>query len=280
MSGVARTNRPGGTAQATRQQLDELDALLQRMLDLPVTKPEPEPAEADYAPPRPARPEPTRPPAPPRQAAPPRRAYPPSYMVVETSTPPLRPPPDEPAREAALDPRRVERPTAVPQEEVFGDYRTAEPPPEVEPGGDWVPLRSSWQPSAQTWKPLAETWQQSRATPPPPVIPPEPPRAWVPPPEQAAPPVVIRPAGPHTVGEPVIPPPSDATPSEPETSTPLLLLPAVWFNQAFDACLAPLGPVGRWLQGRAGRGLLGTVGLLALAGAIALAAADGIGWTR
>ena len=43
---VARTPRSsGGAVQATRQQLDELDALLQRMLDLPVT-----PAEEPAAP--------------------------------------------------------------------------------------------------------------------------------------------------------------------------------------------------------------------------------------
>src|SRR2546430_1891113 len=43
---VARTSRSsGGGVQATRQQLDELDALLQRMLDLPVTQAdEPDPA--------------------------------------------------------------------------------------------------------------------------------------------------------------------------------------------------------------------------------------------
>jgi hypothetical protein len=272
MSGVARTNRPGGTTQATRHQLDELDALLQRMLDLPVSKAEPEPAEADYPPP-------ARPPEPPqRPAAPPRRAYPPSYMVVETSTPPLDPQAKEPPTQGALGPRRVERQPEHVEEDVFEAYRTPEQPA-AEPAGDWVPLRSSWQPSAQTWKPLAESWEQSH-TAPPPVIPPEPPRARTPPVSSSAPPAVIPPTPPHTVGQPVIPPPSVAPRSEVGPSTPVLLLPAVWFNKAFDVCLIPLGPAGRWLQGRAGRGFLGAVGVTALLAAVALAAAEGIGWTR
>jgi hypothetical protein len=54
----------------------------------------------------------------------------------------------------------------------------------------------------------------------------------------------------------------------------------VWFNAAFDLGLAPLGPLGRWLQGPAGRTALGAVGIGCLLAAVALAAADGIGWTR
>src|SRR5690349_6537356 len=108
---VARTAGPGlGAVQATRQQLDELDALLQRMHDLPVSQVEPEPPEPEPEPaPRPARPalpeQPARParprqpapraaarPAPaPRVVPPPavvsRPAYPASYMVVETVAP-------------------------------------------------------------------------------------------------------------------------------------------------------------------------------------------------
>ncbi|MFO0845618.1 MAG: hypothetical protein U0797_25075 [Gemmataceae bacterium] len=194
-------------------------------------------------------------------------------MVVETSTPP-RPPQEEPAGEAGLGSRRVERQPEAPQE-GFAGY--GEPPSADQPEDDWVPLRSSWQPSAQTWKPLAETWEQARSTTPP-VIPPEPPRPWSPAPAASA---TLRLTPPHTIGEPVIPPPPAAVPSgNPTPPTPALLLPAVWFNKAFDVFLVPLGPVGRWLQGRAGRGVLGAVGLLALAAAAALAAADGCGWTH
>jgi hypothetical protein len=92
---------------------------------------------------------------------------------------------------------------------------------------------------------------------------------------------VVIPPAPHSAGQPVIPPPSAAAPhADPGPSTPVLLWPALWFNMAFDLCLLPLGPVGRWLQGRAGRAFLGAVGVIALLAAAALAAADGCGWTR
>jgi hypothetical protein len=53
----------------------------------------------------------------------------------------------------------------------------------------------------------------------------------------------------------------------------------VWFNRAFDGCLVPLGPVGRWLRRPAGRNLLGAGGVLGLLAAAAVAVADCIGWT-
>jgi hypothetical protein len=57
------------------------------------------------------------------------------------------------------------------------------------------------------------------------------------------------------------------------------LLPLVWFNAAFDACVAPFGPPGRFLCSRPGRSFLGSLGLLCLAAALALFAAVRIGWT-
>jgi hypothetical protein len=55
----------------------------------------------------------------------------------------------------------------------------------------------------------------------------------------------------------------------------------VWFNRAFDATLAPLGPAGRWLRRPAGRTILGAAGLLCLAAAAALALGEGIlPWNR
>jgi hypothetical protein len=272
---VAHTTRPAGTAQATRQQLDELDALLERMLQLPVNATEPEPVE-EPPPMRPARQEAPARPAPGRPTTPRQRSYPPSYMVVETSTPSYFETPAPPRQpEAGLGPRLLDPAGPSyhePAHHAMPDAPAHEesPPEDYETGeGDWVPLRSAWQPSAQTWKPLAETWEQAKTAP-------EPTRPWTPPPPVMEP--AIPPA--PTVSEPVaILPPAPAP--EPPAETPSAwLLPAVWFNRGFDACLAPLGPVGRWLQGPAGRGFLGTVGLVALAGACALAVADGIGWTR
>ncbi|MGH7225683.1 MAG: hypothetical protein ACRELF_20895, partial [Gemmataceae bacterium] len=57
------------------------------------------------------------------------------------------------------------------------------------------------------------------------------------------------------------------------------MLPLVWFNQGFDACLAPLGAPGRWLCGSRGRQTLGLVGLTCLAAAVAIAVSAGMGWT-
>ena len=135
---VARTPRtPGGSSQGTRQQLDELDALLQRMLTLPVSQteeptsvavaPEEEmPAEEEWTPPpqpravapapriyEPApRPSPAPPPFQPQQPAPrpapqpPLRSYPASYMVIETATPPYFDLRDE-TNDPGLGPRMV-----------------------------------------------------------------------------------------------------------------------------------------------------------------------------
>jgi len=75
-----------------------------------------------------------------------------------------------------------------------------------------------------------------------------------------------------------LPPEEPALESEPAPMSGWLL-PLVWFNCGFDACLDPLGALGRWLQGQAGRTLLGLLGLLLLAAAAALVVAEGIGWT-
>ncbi len=176
-------------------------------------------------------------------------------------------------------------------------------PPEA-----WVPFRSSWQPSEQTWKPLAETWEQARKAPELPSSPAPEAEASQParmPPERPAPPPDARPKLRDfpRVTMPVAPRPSDAPPStaSPDRQTapaadsssqtktaplpsapspPLPALPLVWFNVAFDALLTPFGPPGKWLKGKGGRGVLGFVGFLCLAGAVALAVADGIGWPQ
>jgi hypothetical protein len=293
---AARTNRPApaghaGSAKGTRQRLDELDALLQRMLDLPVNPDaaaeEVEEEARDPIPARPARA--TAEPPPPE-----RRGYPPSYMVVETSTPPF-PEAPEGQYEDPLAPRQVEEPrdalfeTPGPggRPEFGADLPT-------DPIGDlarlrarleskeeeWVPLRSSWQPSEQTWKPLAETWQQSRALP---AAPPAQQPAWTGAPQPWLPEREDRPPWSE---EPVVPlaPPHAVTPRE-APERPAALLPLVWFNKTFDLFLFPLGPAGGWLKRPSGRGFLGTIGLLCLLGAAALAAAtragiEGLGWPR
>jgi hypothetical protein len=286
---ATQTRAPGSAPlHPTRQQLDELDALLQRMLSLPVEEGD-EPARADMAaapppPPGPAvepeakrvagaqEPSPTPDysswlPHASAAASSPTRAYPASYMVVETVGPAMAPP--EP--EQHLAPSEISSPEAGSDE--GGPLLAVSPPvpsaAEEPPAEEWVPLRSSWQPSPHTWGPLADSWQQARAA-------------------GAAPAEIIPPA-PETVpadhrSEPADdPPPVFApiphSPAPAHLATPWWLTPAVLFNKLFDLFLLPLGPMGRWLRGRAGRALLGTLGLGSLLAALALALADTFGWT-
>jgi hypothetical protein len=276
-----------------RQQLDELDALLKRMLELPVNRLDEtdESEEIDEPPQAPAvrdvEPQPASPPV--------------SYMVVETASPrPIPPASGFEPRQPLLAPRLVpvtprpepvaERPAPIPAPEPVPAIAPA-PEPEASPEAEqWVPLRSTWQPSAQTWQPLAESWRQahgglpSAATMPAPI--PEPPVENTPPIEITLP---LTPAPVQPVPPPVrMPAPPVETPAEPRLrltaedappSVPRLLMPLLWFNQGFDACLAPLGAPGRWLCGPSGRQLLGIIGLLSLAAATAILVAAGMGWS-
>ncbi len=299
------TKRAAGTLNPTRQQLDELDALLQRMLELPV-QPLEKPEQAQVEEPA-EEPEP-EPPPPPRKVESvkqkeekevavhphnvfrlPASATPPiSYTVVETASPrPLPPASGFEPRPSTLTPRLVPVSPPPPPE-------TPASPPPVAAAGEgeaWVPLRSTWQPSASTWPPLAESWHQANggtmpSTAPDPIAE----SRSDPPTSIPAEPIlnVEKPASLPT-SEPVIETPNveDQTPSEPRLSlsaddAPLTvawpLLPLVWFNQGFDACVAPLGAPGRWLCGR-GRVVLGLLGLAGLAAAAAIAVNSGMAWS-
>jgi hypothetical protein len=80
----------------------------------------------------------------------------------------------------------------------------------------------------------------------------------------------------ETIARPSVPPAQDA---------PLLpmawpLRPLLWLNLAFDYATGWLGPLGRWLRGPVGRGVLGWGGLLLLVAALAwIALLEGMGWT-
>jgi hypothetical protein len=58
------------------------------------------------------------------------------------------------------------------------------------------------------------------------------------------------------------------------------LWPILWCNQAFDSCVGLLGPPGRWLQSASGRAFLGAAGLLLLSGALAWAILGRMAWPR
>lgn len=300
------STRSSGSLNPTRQQLDELDALLKRMLELPVNPvEESDPAETEIEesleeppPPLPvARPQAVRPATPPV-----------SYMVVETASPrPLPPASGFEPRPTALTPRLV--PVTPTEEEDAAEM--PEPPaldipePAAQEPDDaevWVPLRSTWQPSPQTWPPLADSWHQAHGVAALPDPQPEPElREFVPPQPTIAPiSLPIEPVQRKTpIEEPPIPeppvpvntapPPSVPAPAAPRLSLTVedapvsesrALLPLVWFNQGFDSCMAPLGGVGRWLCSSRGRQTLGLVGLACLVAAAAIVLCTGTAWSQ
>jgi hypothetical protein len=253
---------PGTPANPTRQQLDELDALLQRMLDLPVNKLDKRDADRPEA-------------APVSYAATDARAGP-----AEGSAAPTIDGQAPKGQEEA--PRDGGNPVSAPV--------AASPPATVagktEAGQDeesWVPLSSTWQPSALTWKPLARSWKQPGA-------------GFA----SAEKETVATEAefGPKEPSTPVAA--ADIIPrlTEPDSSSgryddsllDLLDAPAdlpiarwatvlVWFNSIFDLCLAPLGAMGHFFRLRAGRLGLAILGLGCLVAAAVVLLIDWAGWT-
>jgi hypothetical protein len=286
-----------GSLNPTRQQLDELDALLKRMLELPVNQLE----EGNEAEAEDVAEEPPPPPAPVERPA---ETEPVSYMVIETASPrPLPPASGFEPRPSPLTPRLA--PETPAPANIAGEE--AEPP--VAPASEaeaWVPLRSTWQPSAQTWQPLAESWRQANGTATTPAAVPGPSPNL---PFDPAPPVgpASRRSEPMTSGTlvpltpepmtgvspvpptpPAEPSPAAVEPAEPRlrltaedapAAEPRLLLPLLWFNQGFDACMSPLGALGSWLCGPSGRQMLGIAGLACLVAAVAVAVSVGMAWT-
>jgi hypothetical protein len=242
---------PRSSGHPTRQQLDELDALLQRMLALPVNQAGDDVTAEISAAPRPA-PTPRREPV--------------SYRTPEY-------PDDEPAGEDVAAPKAPPRLDGAHVPEDAADDGD---------GDNWVPLSSTWKPSPHTWKPLAQSWQQPRHTAPaqespadreepvavaaPPAV--EPPAPDAPPGTEAVPAAPTQPAR-----MPVVPVEDGASPGGWERSL-------VRFNDAFDLLLLPFGTPGRWLRrDGGGRLVLGGAGVLLLAAAVALGVMGWFGWT-
>jgi hypothetical protein len=253
--------RPPAPVSPTRQQLDELEALMQRMLALPVhpleaeTEPAPEapaPVEAPVVvPPRPPRPR----------------------LLAETAAPV-----PEPLAVAAAPPDlRQETASFTPPFSAVAGWRVAE-----EPAEDRAPLPAAPLPAAAAEEHSEEPslfWLDEPET--------EPRRsAWL----QPLPPPTL----PFREGPPLPRAPAlewiepEAEPAEAiadtyrswrPAPTPAWLQPLVAFNAAFDWGVSWLGPLGRWLRTPGGRAALGWIGLVLLAAALALAALDGMGWT-
>jgi hypothetical protein len=281
------SRRSPSAVHPTRQQLDDLDALLKRMLDLPVNRLEDESEDEEAAAPAAWHGQETMP----QQAdrSPPAAPVPAAAPSFQYNTPHTD--------EADLKPRVIiVAPNAPENETNSAAEAAAQSPPQTaaerQTGGrpeDWVPLTSSWRPSSRTWKPLTEAWQQAQG------IDKETGRQGDKETRRQGEEEISGENGPvsepGSVGElenhsvplvslsPLLPVSLSLCPATPPEWTPWRLWPLVGFNAAFDLCLRPWGPIGRWLRGPTGRALLGILGLLCLTAAAALAAADWIGWT-
>ncbi len=157
----------GANAQPTRQQLDDLDALLQKMLALPVRGSD-APGEPS-APPRPERPRPPRPviPARPLDPPPPQVNYSTGLDDHDVKTV-VGHEKDDTVRKPRETPRKPEVTETMPKIENRPIVKTAEEgsgakePPATESSDSWVPFKSSWEPSSLTWQPLKENCARCR----------------------------------------------------------------------------------------------------------------------
>lgn len=232
----------------TRQQLDELDSLLQRMLALPVSSPEPAVA---FPPPPPL---PDLPPAPPRPA--PRSAGEPPAFSWRSDTPAAGKPPHlTPAPEPAV----AFAPTVLPfPSPVRGqpEPRTAPPPeprlfaapePVVQPGT----LRGVDAPA------LPLDFRRADPAPLPP-----------------APAVEFPEVNPFADPLPPVP---EAQPAADARPVPVHLWPLFAANWVIEFVLGWFGPVGAVMVRPVGKTVLGWAGVLLIIGA-AVWAARGLGW--
>ena len=158
------SRRSPSAVHPTREQLDDLDALLKRMLDLPVNRLEDE-SDEDEAPSQAEEEAPVRFGAAARAASRGFRSsagkYSRSFGAFQYNTPH--------AEEADLKPRVIIVAPNAPENErtpprkprLFRRRDAMEKPIGGQPE-DWVPLTSSWRPSSRTWKPLTEAWEQAQ----------------------------------------------------------------------------------------------------------------------
>lgn len=287
--------------QPTRQQLDELDALLQKMLALPLSPFEESLPPVPPPPPLPTALAPARPPVAEAdlfaewsgliRTAPATMARPGPLPAPAPPPPPVPAPAPDSSVFAAwgvagLSPEARQ---AVPR--VHSDPATPElgrpvGPLATVPAGDSgnlgnhlparVPLRPTEPPvhEAGTFRYAgleAHAIEDARPVPPPDeyrvadsaiVYPPTASAAVAPPAAEAAEDDV-----------------SDNEEMQTQPRVPLLLMPFDLADRAAFGIAAWFGPPGRWLGSSAGRHLVGVTGILCLAGAVAWGVADWLGWT-
>jgi hypothetical protein len=232
-----------------RQQLDELDALLQRMLTLPINQTddgagEPTAPAPRYAGTAPVAADSSPTPVPVVGRRP--------QMVLLDGSAPVTPPQSPPA---AWDPHwninlNPQQGSSIlgPRSPAANDPRLASQRLQPEAG---PPI---WRAETVAFAPA-----ESEPTPQPPLS--APPAASLAPIQRYAPSI-----------------PSTHSPIE--EPTPMPLLPLVALNRTFDAVMLCLGPVGQWFCTSTGRNLLGYAGLALLFGSAAWGAAGWFGWPR
>lgn len=245
------SSRPAASVSPTRQQLDDLEALMQRMLALPVHPLEaasqtPSSSEPPAASPEvPA--EPTEPVAlAPPQAPPSETRSPFSESLPEF--PELPPPPPVYSTSVAERLAEVDTETPVPVDPLPA------PLPEIRIATVVVaPQRPTWLPPLGSRGKSSDSFTQD-------VTAEEPSSEAECEPVRAIP---VPPLLPHWQRE----------------EAAVWLRPLIRCNTAFDGMLGGLGPLGRWLQTRRGRTVLGSLGLVMLAAAALLGVLDWLGWT-
>jgi hypothetical protein len=299
---------PPRSGTAIRQQLDDLEALLQRMLDLPSRAPptpeEPRsrpPVREEEPPPSPVPPEPPQSSDPAEEdlwvplsqswqpsahtwgplaeswrqgqvprAATPERANP----LPERPAPGPRQEPAEPTEERSTD--FAAEPIPPPREENLGPVRpeppplrASSPPPRIRPPQPFV---APPLPVNEEPESEASGWADPHRSPLPP-------------------PLVIGSADPATPAAPGWEPESEAPPradthrSPPALGEPIPRPPGLWLrglllvNQGFDTVLCVAGTPGRWLSGPSGKRALALLGTVALILALILILLRGFGWT-
>lgn len=205
----------------TRQQLDELDALLQRMLALPLNPPDGTPTAATPAPL----------PLPPDMVPGARnwRVDPPAPAPVPAPHVPLAPEAHSPRPEPAP------APWVPPEPERLAAPVSRVPPPEPEPAA----------PPAPKVVPLAPEKKKPAA----------PPR-----PAAAAPLPLPLPIPTPAPTPPAVPAPA-AAPAPPGPPVPVALWPFVVLNWTTDRLLGLFGPPGWFLRGTFGKYLIGLTGI-------------------
>jgi len=256
---MAATSTKKSPVQSTREQLDELDALLQQMLTLPVdaTATPAEERDEPAATPTPAEPSPTLPrrvslrPTPPPQPEPP----PPEEDAPEEWVP-LRgnfQPSDQtwgPLAEAMRQQHAPAQQPAIDEEPGVIRETVVIPAPAAPPDDDPDDAPAS---SVEAMARLEAARRAAAPTPP-------------------------RPTPPEPLATQLVPETDAPAPARRGVAATVALFPLVAVNALYDGVTYPLGPVGRWLRGD-GRCLLTFLGGIFLVATSAILALDWFDWT-